>query len=147
MLCCEENKTIVRNICGEDFCQDCWISQIKERLKSYYTDPFPPCINDCCPIKISPKICFELGTVDPELKKSFETVLCRSYSTYNDSVKICKGMEGKDCQRVFRINKMLAMIVCDTCGNIVCPRCGNEAHGAAYCYEINNWRKITEESI
>ena len=76
----------------------------------------------------------------------FNNVLCRSYATFNNFVKICKGKPGKDCQRVFIINKMLDIIICDTCGSLVCPRCGQEAHGASYCYDLKNWKKITEDS-
>ena len=61
-------------------------------------------------------------------------------------MKICKGKPGIECSRCFAITKILAAIECDTCGSVICPRCGEEAHGLAECYDLTNWRKVTEDS-
>lgn len=55
-------------------------------------------------------------------------------------VKICKGREGFSCNKCFTVTKMFDVIECDTCGNLVCPRCGNRAHGPSNCFDSRNWR-------
>jgi hypothetical protein len=50
--------------------------------------------------------------------------MCRSYAINNRSVKMCKGRPGFNCTRCFTVEKMLSIIECEACGNLVCPRCG-----------------------
>lgn len=62
-------------------------------------------------------------------------------------VKVCKGREGFSCSKCFTIDKMFDVIECETCGNFVCPRCGERSHGNTNCFDIRNWKEITENSI
>ena len=44
---------------------------------------------------------------------------------------MCKGRPGVTCRKCFAIDKMFDVIECSTCGNFVCPRCGEHNHGSA----------------
>lgn len=116
------------------------------RLETDYKDPFPPCMDGSCEVKVSYALIGALSKYFPEVNSKFLEVLCRSYATYSKSVKMCKGRPGIACNRCFAIDKMYDIIECGTCGNFVCPRCGEENHGSAICYYVSNWKKLTEDS-
>jgi hypothetical protein len=59
---------------------------------------------------------------------------------------MCKGRPGLSCRKCFSINKLFDIIECQTCGNFVCPRCGEQSHGSTECYIISNWKKLTQNS-
>ena len=55
-------------------------------------------------------MCWYFAEHDPEFNKLFVNTLCRSYATFNNFVKVCKGKPGFDCNRVFAVTKMLDVI-------------------------------------
>lgn len=56
-VCAESDTNILRNICGHEYCFRCWEGHMYSRLNEYYREPFPPCMNGECPIKMSYTLC------------------------------------------------------------------------------------------
>lgn len=127
------------NICGHAFCADCWVSHMLFRLHEASHDPFPLCMQLNCGINISQGLCSVLCEYKSQLKNKYQEVLCRSYATWNKTVKMCKGRPGYNCSRCFLIYKMYAILQCQSCGNLVCPRCGQRSHGPSICDNVSRW--------
>ena len=86
-----------------------------------YQDPFPPCLNDECGIRISYNIIEELCKDDSKFENLFAKTVCRSYAQLNKTVKVCWGT---DCTNCFFIKKPFEVTMCKQCQNFVCLCCG-----------------------
>ena len=100
-VCAESDTDILRNICGHEYCFKCWEGHMYSRLREYYREPLPPCMNGDCLVKMSDTLCNLVSDTNQELKAKFVEVLCRSYANLSTSVKMCKGKQGTSCQKCF----------------------------------------------
>jgi len=75
-------------------------------METFYLDPFPFCLDESCKTKTSPFILELIGLNDESFNKLYLRTLCRSYAVGNNSVKMCKGREGKSCDQCFKVNKL-----------------------------------------
>jgi ariadne-1 len=130
-VCCSEEVTIYYNICGHNFCIECWVGHLKNCIQG--GSAFPNCLDGECPhpvlIETIQGILRLYGDEGEQWLKKYEKKLCEMFITTNRNYQFCTGV---DCGNCIKVNTPLDTVVC-ACGKVFCFRCQSDDHYPCKC--------------
>ena len=135
--------------CGHHFCNNCWISYVKEASDQTLLTSFLDlrCPHHACNSRVMPH---DLQQLKPRFVSIWNDFVLRKFIEEDTSYRYCPG---PDCTCVaVRISKSAAItsnsqnVRCDTCRTSFCFGCGQSEHLPATCRDIKQWNLLKGSS-
>jgi hypothetical protein len=101
-VCCSEDIPLYFNVCGHNYCLECWMGHLKSGIHG--GSAFPRCMDGDCPHPILLETVEGILGLEGEEGRTwvvkFEKKLCETFITNNKNYRFCTGVDCGNCIKV-----------------------------------------------
>lgn len=149
-ICMTSSKELDKNdfyglSCYHNFCKDCWLEYLTERLNEINSVVFTPCPQFGCNCIVTESVFLKTLKGLPNLLKLYQRAYLRNFTEFNSIMKSCPS---PGCDTFISCHKKGSCEVsCLYCECTFCFKCLRDGHSPCSCELISAWdNKNKDES-
>ena len=144
-LICSEKKNPNNNFCslncGHQFCEDCWIEYLKEKIKFPLNALSVKCPQNNCTCIIYEEFYYKFLHDQYSLEK-LNKIIYKNFIDRNQDIKQCPNI---NCRLYVKSNLHFPREINCLCGTSYCFKCSKESHNPCPCEMNKKWIELNKD--
>ena len=136
----EKNDTFFSLICGHQFCGDCWLEYLKEKLKTPLGCLSVKCQQSGCTC-IVPEAVYKKFIKDKSQLEKLDKAIFKNFINRNEDFKQCPNPK---CHIYSKSSMHSAREIQCKCGTTYCFKCSKDTHRPCSCEMFEKWLRMND---
>lgn len=137
---CPLSETIQINGCGHRFCNNCWTTYIKIKIRDGQSCNIM-CMGEKCPMVVDETVVLQCLVDDDEMRHRYSQALIESFVEDNAFVKWCPSTPSCGNAVITNLIATTPLTIKCICEHIFCFACGEMPHQPCTCNMTKSWAK------